>query len=143
MVTLHSVLKKIAKSFSGSDYEKELVSKPYQKINPEKYKSFYKLDKQQIELSKPNFAIHKVNRIKINDTWFGILQITGFPSEVRDGFISEIIRSDIFFDTTIYIERWNRGKKVKQLTDSYTNLKISQASEAKACRINPRLDFKE
>lgn len=129
---------------SGS---KKLSKKPIAEslfdINPEKYKAYYKLNEFDLFLLRPNIIDNKFKDIKINDTFFRILFVTGFPSEVGHGFIDELIRSDVNFDIVEYIVPLKRSTEVASLERSLTNTRLDLYSVRERGQFSAGLEFKE
>ena len=129
---------------SGSKkLSKKTISENIFDINPEKYKAYYKLNEFDLFLLRPNIIDNKVKDIKINDTYFRILFVTGFPSEVGHGFIDELIRSDVNFDIVEYIVPLKRPIEVANLERSLTNTRLELHEVRERGQFSAGLEFKE
>ena len=126
---------------------KKLSKKPISEklfdIHQRKYYAYYRLNEFDLFLLRPNIVDNKIKDIKINDTYYRILQITGYPSEVSHGFIDELIRSDVNFDIVEYIIPLKRSEEVAKLERSLTNTRLELYDVKERGQFSASLDFKE
>lgn len=143
MANLEKIKLRALNFFKPNKLRTKQIAKPMFDISHKKYESYYNLNEFDLFFLRPNIINNKIKEIKINDTYFRILYITGFPSEVVHGFIDELIKSDVNFDIVENIKPIKKADKVAQLEKSLTNTKLALAEVHKKGQYSARLDRKE
>jgi len=143
MTKISYILSRLWRNWSITELNKEEVAEPMFKINPEKYKAYYKIDQQDLFRTRPNVVVHEARHIKCNDTYYRGLYVIGYPSRIRAGFVSELITAKLNFDVSFDIEKIERRWKTKQLEQSRNNIQIEFDRLRKKGTVSSALEDKE